>query len=168
MRLHAIDPDAFAARVYREHLGDVQRSVRAMGLELSAPAEGRERSRLVRDLVGLVRYAQAGQPLRRPVLAHLERLSYLWGSLDVRPVPGSPPVLPPESELGTVVNAALGREAVEQGRDVPVRWLAALVGFHEKSVLRLLKQGELQSAGRGLVEAASARRLLAATESEVE
>jgi len=106
----------------------------------------------------LTRYAQVGEALDAPVQEYL--ISLVSGHVEAVDEDLSED---PSSDLGTVVRAALGREAIEQGRPVGTAWLATLAGLTEARIRQLVAAGELEATklARDLsITATEARRCL--------
>jgi hypothetical protein len=170
-RLEDIDPARVAAQVCERLVASLSESAAALEVALptdclsTAPAELAQSTQVGRDMVDLVRWAQAGVGDEEAVY-HL--LLGLYPRIYGRPADAGamPPLdeidIEPIDEVSSVVIAAIARFNMRTGKDVDIRGLAALASISYHRIRHLSASGGLVRSGRGRVSADEARRFLQA------
>lgn len=106
-------------------------------------------------VVMLTSYAQRGDELDAPVQEYAITLIPVAGdALDDATTPD------PSTELGLVVAAALGREAIDEGQPISTTRLAILGGVSPQRIRQLIAAGELSADKGNEVAAVDAKRWL--------
>lgn len=132
LRLSDIHPHQFArglAQAVVEHIEALSRQLLGQSRQPFSPRP--EDTEIYRVVRALAEYARGGRALTQTVREYLEELVPLYVAPLSKETLQGPEHEAPDTALGLIIHAALGRERLEHGQPISAAQLLALTGLDD-------------------------------------